>query len=90
MKFWCNNQTVVHVVNKLTSHSYLVMQFEFSFCSFLFVTEPMPGVNNDVLSCFQEHWFRKLAPDANLELEAMPQALWNLGRVKSYGQLKCP
>lgn len=52
----------------------------------LFVAERVPGINNaiaDALSWFQEHRFRELAPEASIQSNLMPVALWKLGRERS-------
>lgn len=91
VKFWCDNQAVVQVVNKLTSRSHMVMRLVRAFVlqclrfNILFVAEHIPGVQNniaDALSRFQEQRFRELAPRAHRDPEAMPEDLWSLGERK--------
>ena len=71
--FYCDNQAVVHILNKGRSKSPAIMKLmrrlviTAGLHNFSFVAEHVPGVNNaiaDALSRFQMPRFRKLAPHA--------------------------
>lgn len=75
--FWCDNMTIVHVINSLSSKSDRVMRLVHAFTlhilclNLLFLTRHVLGVANgvtDALSCKQMEHFRQLAPDADSEL----------------------
>lgn len=88
VRFWCDNQAVVHVVNRQTSRSVKVMRLVRAFVlqclriNALFIVQHVPGLQNgvaDALSRFQEERFRELAPAASPFPDPMPQWLWSLG-----------
>lgn len=62
-KSWCDKQAVIHVVNRFTSRSYMVMRLVRSFIlqclqfNILFIAQHVPGMRNDTadaLSHFEE------------------------------------
>ena len=86
--FWCDNLSVVRIINRQTSRSERVMRLVRRLVltclesNISFSAKHIAGVNNDVadaLSRFQEERFRSLAPDANRHSEVFPVELWNLG-----------
>ncbi|XP_067318612.1 uncharacterized protein [Anolis sagrei] len=88
VRFWCDNQAVVRVVNRQSSKSARVMRLVRLFvltcleANITFSARYIPGVNNeiaDALSRFQEDRFRSLAPGADLLPASFPLDLWTLG-----------
>ena len=86
--FWCDNLSVVRIINRQTSRSERVMRLVRMLVltclkfNITFSAKHIAGTNNDVadaLSRFQEERFRSLAPGANQHPEAFPTELWNLG-----------
>ncbi|XP_053143317.1 uncharacterized protein LOC128341176 isoform X1 [Hemicordylus capensis] len=88
VRFWCDNQATVQVINRQTSRSPRVMSLVRAFVlaclsnNILFLTCHVPGVQNglaDALSHFQVQRFRQLAPEAESLPDQMPAWLWSLG-----------
>lgn len=84
IRFWCDNQAMVAVVNRLSSKSARIMGLVRPFVlqclriNALFAARHVPGVENciaDALSRFREERFRELAPNACLFPDPMPQWL---------------
>ncbi|XP_053143522.1 uncharacterized protein LOC128341261 [Hemicordylus capensis] len=89
VRFWCDNQAVVQVVNSQSSRSPRVMVLVRALvlqclrANILFRSRHVPGIRNDIadaLSRFQVDRFRALAPEASLHPDPMPAFLWQLGR----------
>ncbi|XP_053106618.1 uncharacterized protein LOC128325152 isoform X1 [Hemicordylus capensis] len=88
VRFWCDNQATVRVINRQTSRSPRVMNLVRAFVlaclsnNIQFIACHVPGVQNslaDALSRFQVQRFRQLAPEAERHPEQMPLWLWSLG-----------
>ena len=86
--FWCDNLSVVRIINRQMSRSERVMQLVRKLVltclkfNITFTAKHIAGVDNDVadaLSRFQEERFWNLAPEANQHLETFPTELWSLG-----------
>ncbi|XP_060562711.1 uncharacterized protein LOC132722259 isoform X1 [Ruditapes philippinarum] len=87
IKFYCDNEAVVHILNTLTSKSELVMCIVRALTlkclkfNILLKAKHIPGSRNeicDALSRFQATKFRELAPEADLCPVVVPQSLWNI------------
>lgn len=83
--FHCDNQAVVHIINKQSTRSKPSMHLVrllVSVClsqNILFKAQHIPGCRNnvaDALSRFQMDRFRALAPDADPKPTPIPPALW--------------
>ena len=83
--FWSDNQTVVHVVNALTSkcaHIMKLVRMLVVLClehNILFKARYVPGSRNEIadsLSRFQMERFRQLAPGADVLSSELPAHLW--------------
>lgn len=79
--FWCDNQVVVHVVNRQSFKSVRVMHLVRAFVlqglriNALFLVKRVPGVQNGVANAlfrFQEACFRQLAPSAHVQVHPVP------------------
>jgi hypothetical protein len=86
IKFNCDNQAVVHIINSMTSRSDKVMvlvRMLTVLClkyNMVLQAAHVPGVCNaicDSLSRFQFRRFRELAPDAEMQPDPVPPHLWN-------------
>jgi hypothetical protein len=87
IKFRCDNEAVVHILNTLTSKSDNVMclvrklTLECLKLNILVRAEHVPGTLNtvcDALSRFQVAKFRRLVPGADQEPALFPDHLWNI------------
>lgn len=87
IKFNCDNQAVVHILNKLTSKSETVMclirvlTLRCLKLNILIKACHVPGHQNeicDALSRFQLNRFRKIAPDADRYPCPVPHFLWKI------------
>ena len=84
--FWCDNEAVVAIINRQTSHCAKIMKLvrflvlrclEFDIH---FKARHVPGVDNsiaDALSRFQMDRFRRLAPGADPVMTPLPGNLWS-------------
>ena len=88
VRFWCDNQAVVHVVNNQTSRSERVMALVRAFTlrplkfNILIQARHVPGIDNriaDALSRQQMQRFRELDPRASADPEILPQEVWSIG-----------
>ena len=86
--FWCDNLSVVRIINRQTSRSERVMRLVRKLVltclkfNITFSAKHIASVDNDMadaLSRFQEERFRSLAPEANHRPETFPAELWSLG-----------
>ena len=84
--FWCDNEAVVAIINRQTSHCAKIMKlvrFLVLRCLELdihFKARHVPGVDNsiaDALSRFQMDRFRRLAPGADPVMTPLPGNLWS-------------
>lgn len=89
--FRCDNLSVVHVLNKQSSKSALLMVLVRALTlrclnlNLMFRAEHIPGVENgiaDSLSRFQMERFRQLAPEAQARPVVFPSRLWNIFRLE--------
>ena len=87
IKFYCDNQGVVEVINSRRSKVPRVMDLvqDLTLCTlkhnFYFRAVHVPGKNNNIadsLSRFQMERFRRLAPQANKTPDPIPVRLYNL------------
>ena len=83
----CDNQGVVHVINKQTAKCPRIMALlrflvlKCLRCNILLRAEHIPGKLNDIsdaISRFQMQRFRKLAPQADKDKTPFPEHLWKL------------
>ena len=90
--FKCDNQAVCHILNSLTSKSDYVMVLVRAITlrclhrNIVVKAEHLAGIQNDVtdsLSRLQMARFRKLAPEADLDTELVPDHLWNIFKQES-------
>ena len=87
IKFFCDNMSVVHIINSMTCKSEAVMRLV-RCCTLLCLkfnlvvkSSHVPGVNNticDALSRLQMEKFRVLAPEAEEDPCPVPDHLWEL------------
>lgn len=91
IKFQCDNQAVVHILNSMTSKSDRVMGLVRSITlsclelNILIKALHIPGVHNDIcdaLSRLQLQRFRQLAPDAEVDPHPVPSHLWSAFAVE--------
>lgn len=87
LKFMCDNSSVCHILNKMSSKSEMVMVLLRNLTikclqqNIVVKAEHVSGANNsitDALSRFQIHRFRELAPTADQEPYKMPTQLWKI------------
>ena len=88
VRFWCDNQAVVSIVNNLTSRSERVMRLVRAFTlralqfNIVVHARHVPGIDNsiaDALSRQQMRRFRELAPEARDLPEVFPSEVWQIG-----------
>ena len=87
LNFRCDNMSVCHILNKMTSKSELVMVLMRNLTlkclhkNIVVKAEHVSGLNNaitDALSRFQMDRFRRLAPAADREPSKVPIQLWQI------------
>ena len=87
IRFYCDNQAVVHILNTMTSKSPAVMMLMRVFTlqclhyNCWVKASHISGAKNEIsdsLSRFQFSRFRKLAPEADLYPSVIPNFLWNI------------
>jgi len=85
--FQCDNMAVVQVINRQSSKSPDLMVLVRALTlkclklNLVLKAEHLPGVRNDIadsLSRFQMSRFRQLAPEAEKQMDPMPDHLWNI------------
>lgn len=90
LRFHCDNQAVVHVINTMTSKSTLVLALlrvltlQCLRFNCLIKASHIPGAKNDIcdaLSRFQLRKFRTLAPNSDSNQTPVPHRLWNIFKV---------
>ena len=88
VRFWCDNEAVVCIINSLTSQSERVMGLIRAFTlralryNILVHARHIPGLDNsiaDALSRQQMDRFRQLAPEARELPEVLPPEVWRIG-----------
>lgn len=87
IRFHCDNEAVVAILNSLTSKSNEVMRLVRKLTllclqrNILLKAEHIPGTNNeicDALSRFQDARFRALAPEADALPASIPDEVWSI------------
>ena len=91
VRFWCDNQVVVYIVNNLSSRSERVMNLVRAFTlralqfNVMVHARHVPGIDNriaDALSRQQIQRFRELTPEARDLPEVLPAEVWQIGMRK--------
>ena len=89
VRFWCEKQAVVYIVNNLMSHSERVMTLQALKFNILVQAQHVPRIDSslaDALSHQQIERFRELDPGANEFLEILSPEVWQIGVKLRKGQ----